>query len=153
MLTWIRPSPPSIPSVSAASAAMPGVSAIAMASASAYSCERPPRPLALRTVTSSSPPLRIATLRPAALASCASLACACATSRASPVKLSPKEYDLLCDLALNLGRVTPHRDLLRAVWGSERAEIQYLRVYMGQLRQKLGPEHLPSTPGVGYSLV
>jgi two-component system KDP operon response regulator KdpE len=69
------------------------------------------------------------------------------------VKLSPKEYDLLCELALNLGRVTTHGELLRAVWGSERADIQYLRVYMGQLRQKLGAEHLPSTPGVGYSLV
>jgi two-component system KDP operon response regulator KdpE len=69
------------------------------------------------------------------------------------VKLSPKEYDLLCELALNLGRVIPHADLLRAVWGSERADIQYLRVYMGQLRQKLGAEHLPATPGVGYSLV
>jgi two-component system KDP operon response regulator KdpE len=68
------------------------------------------------------------------------------------VKLSPKEYALLCELALNLGRVTPHRDLLRAVWGSERADIQYLRVYMGQLRQKLGAEHLTSIAGVGYSL-
>ncbi|MBI1198294.1 MAG: response regulator [Phenylobacterium sp.] len=69
------------------------------------------------------------------------------------VKLSPKEYDLLCELALNLGRVTSHADLLRAVWGSERADIQYLRVYIGQLRQRLGAERLVSTPGVGYSLV
>ncbi len=69
-----------------------------------------------------------------------------------PLKLSPKEYDLLCELALSLGRVVPHRDLLRAVWGSERAEIQYLRVYMGQLRQKLGAELILSEPGVGYRL-
>ena len=68
------------------------------------------------------------------------------------VKLSPKEYDLLCELALNKGRVTSHGELLRAVWGSDRADIQYLRVYMGQLRQKLGAEHLRSTPGVGYCL-
>lgn len=69
------------------------------------------------------------------------------------VKLSPKEYDLLCELALNLGRVTPHAQLLRAVWGSERADVQYLRVYMGQLRQKLGAQRILSTPGVGYQLV
>lgn len=75
------------------------------------------------------------------------------TRRDEPVSLSPKEYDLLCELALNLGRVSPHADLLRAVWGSERADIQYLRVYMGQLRQKVGVEHILSTPGVGYSLI
>ena len=70
------------------------------------------------------------------------------------VTLSPKEYDLLCELALNLGRPVPHGDLLRAVWGSDRAEIQYLRVYVSQLRQKLGPAGslLVSLPGVGYKL-
>jgi two-component system KDP operon response regulator KdpE len=70
------------------------------------------------------------------------------------LKLSPKEYDLLIELAVNLGRTVGHRDLLRAVWGSERADIQYLRVYVGQLRQKLaasGPL-LSSEPGVGYRL-
>ncbi len=70
------------------------------------------------------------------------------------VRLSPKEYDLLAELALNLGRATPHAELLRAVWGSERADIQYLRVYIGQLRQKLegGAVALESVPGVGYRL-
>ena len=73
------------------------------------------------------------------------------------LKLSPKEYDLVCELALNLGHIVPHAELLRAVWGSERADIQYLRVYIGQLRQKLeGPEPavplLISEPGVGYRL-
>ena len=66
--------------------------------------------------------------------------------------LSPKEYDLLCELALNLDRTVSHADLLRAVWGSERADIQYLRVYMGQLRHKLGAARLISVPGVGYRL-
>ena len=75
------------------------------------------------------------------------------TKAGEAVRLSPKEYDLLCELAVNLGQVISHRDLLRAVWGSERADIQYLRVYMSQLRHKLGAEHLLSTPGVGYSLV
>lgn len=73
------------------------------------------------------------------------------------VKLSPKEYDLLTELALNLGRPTPHAALLKAVWGSEAADIQYLRVYVGQLRRKLEAD--PETPalllsegGVGYRL-
>jgi two-component system KDP operon response regulator KdpE len=72
------------------------------------------------------------------------------------LKLSPKEYDLLAELALNLGHTVGHKDLLRAVWGSERADIQYLRVYVGQLRQKLGGHGgeplLVSDPGVGYRL-
>ena len=78
------------------------------------------------------------------------------TKAGAPLKLSPKEYDLLAELALNLGRAVSHKDLLRAVWGSERADIQYLRVYIGQLRQKLGSAGgtplLVSDPGVGYRL-
>ena len=68
------------------------------------------------------------------------------------LRLSPKEYDLLQELAVNLGRTLSHRQLLKAVWGSDHAEIQYLRVYVGQLRQKLGAEILTSEPGVGYRL-
>ena len=73
------------------------------------------------------------------------------------VKLSPKEYDLVCELALNLGRTCTHRRLLEAVWGSETADIQYLRVYIGQLRIKLEtdpaePKLVLSEPGVGYRL-
>ena len=78
------------------------------------------------------------------------------TKGGAPLKLSPKEYDLLAELAVNLGRAVSHKDLLRAVWGSERADIQYLRVYIGQLRQKLGSAGgaplLVSEPGVGYRL-
>jgi two-component system, OmpR family, KDP operon response regulator KdpE len=78
------------------------------------------------------------------------------TKAGEPLKLSPKEYDLLAALALNLGGAVSHKDLLRAVWGSERADIQYLRVYVGQLRQKLGAAGgtllLVSEPGVGYRL-
>lgn len=70
------------------------------------------------------------------------------------LKLSPKEYDLLCELALQLDAVVGHRELLGAVWGSEQADIQYLRVYIGQLRQKLeGSDLLVSEPGVGYRLL
>ncbi|HEY8004725.1 MAG TPA: response regulator transcription factor [Phenylobacterium sp.] len=72
------------------------------------------------------------------------------------LKLSPKEYDLLAELALSLGRTVSHGELLKAVWGSERADIQYLRVYVGQLRQKLGEAGgaplVASEPGVGYRL-
>ena len=68
------------------------------------------------------------------------------------VKLSPKEFDLLSELAVQLGRTVRHKDLLRAVWGDEHADIQYLRVYMGQLRQKLGADRIRSDPGVGYRL-
>jgi two-component system KDP operon response regulator KdpE len=68
------------------------------------------------------------------------------------VKLSPKEYDLLCELAIQLGRTVRHKDLLRAVWGDENAQIQYLRVYMGHLRHKLGAERIVSDPGLGYRL-
>jgi two-component system KDP operon response regulator KdpE len=74
----------------------------------------------------------------------------------SIVKLSPKEYQLLAELALRLGQVVTHRELLASVWGSERADIQYLRVYVGQLRQKLEdggePGLIQSVSGVGYRL-
>jgi two-component system KDP operon response regulator KdpE len=73
-----------------------------------------------------------------------------------PIRLSPKEYDLLSELALNLGRSVPHAALLKAVWGSEAADMQYLRVYVGQLRHRLGEPAdgplLVNEPGVGYRL-
>ena len=74
------------------------------------------------------------------------------------VDLSPKEFELLAVLARRLGAVVRHGDLLKAVWGSERADIQYLRVYIGQLRAKLEdspalPRYLVSDPGVGYRLI
>jgi len=74
------------------------------------------------------------------------------TRAGTPVKLTPKEYDLLTELALHRDRPAPHGALLRAVWGSERADVQYLRVYVGYLRQKLGEDLIESVPGVGYRL-
>ncbi|MDB5465419.1 MAG: hypothetical protein JWQ46_181 [Phenylobacterium sp.] len=78
------------------------------------------------------------------------------TKAGQPLRLSPKAYDLLSELAVNLGRTVGHKELLRTVWGSETADIQYLRVYVGQLRQKLGDVDgaplLVSEPGVGYRL-
>lgn len=71
--------------------------------------------------------------------------------------LSPREYNLLALLARNSGRVVTHKQALTAVWGAAHGEdVQYLRVYIGRLRQKLGPAgaHLLTTePGVGYRLL
>jgi two-component system, OmpR family, KDP operon response regulator KdpE len=75
------------------------------------------------------------------------------------VHLTPIEYRLLGVLAANAGRVLTHRHLLREVWGPSHAEsTHYLRVYMGQLRQKLEddpaqPGHILTETAVGYRLV
>lgn len=69
-----------------------------------------------------------------------------------PVHLTKKEFDLLWHLAVNPGRVMTHRQLLLAVWGPAHVEdLPYLRVFVRQLRQKLGRD-LPilAEPGVGY---
>lgn len=76
---------------------------------------------------------------------------------ARPIRLSRKEFDLLAELALNVGRPVSHERLLEAVWGSVDADIRYLRVYVGQVREKLGddtqnPTLLHSEPGFGYRL-
>jgi two-component system KDP operon response regulator KdpE len=76
-----------------------------------------------------------------------------------PVRLSPKEFDLLLVLARAAGRVCTHRQLLEKVWGPSHGEdVQYLRVYVGQLRDKLGdgqgvPRYIVNEPGIGYRLV
>jgi two-component system KDP operon response regulator KdpE len=75
---------------------------------------------------------------------------------AEPIKLTPREYDLLAILARNAGRVMTHGQLLTAVWGpAHRDDVQYLRVFVGQLRAKV--ERNPAEPtlistetGVGY---
>jgi len=74
------------------------------------------------------------------------------------VKLTPKEYDLLRILVTHAGKVITHRQLLREVWGPAAVhETHYLRVYIGQLRQKIEPDpaqprYLLTEPGVGYRL-
>jgi two-component system KDP operon response regulator KdpE len=73
------------------------------------------------------------------------------------VKLSPKEYDILQQLVVHAGKVLTHKHLLREVWGPATTDVQYLRIYIRQLRQKLeaDPErpHLILTEaGVGYRL-
>jgi two-component system KDP operon response regulator KdpE len=69
--------------------------------------------------------------------------------------LSRREFDLLAMLARNPGRVMAHRQLLVAVWGPAHVEdVQYLRVYIGQLRHKLGEaaDLITTEPGIGYRL-
>lgn len=76
-----------------------------------------------------------------------------------PVRLSPKEYDLLARLVEGGGKVLTHRQLLTAVWGpAHEHDVQYLRVFVGQLRQKLeadpsSPRLITTEPGVGYRFV
>jgi two-component system KDP operon response regulator KdpE len=71
--------------------------------------------------------------------------------------LTPIEYDLLAYLAEHEGKVMPHRTILQHVWGPEYGhEAEYLRVYIGRLRQKLeenpaSPRHLITERGIGYS--
>ena len=75
------------------------------------------------------------------------------------VKLTAKEYALLRLLVVNAGKVIVHRQILRELWGpNAEDETQYLRVYMGRLRQKLEenpnlPKHLKTESGIGYRLV
>jgi len=72
------------------------------------------------------------------------------------VKLSPKEYDILRALVQHAGKVLTHRHLLKEVWGGNE-DVQYLRVYIRQLRQKIEPVpeqpfYITTEPGVGYRL-
>ncbi len=74
------------------------------------------------------------------------------------VKLSPKEYDLLRLLVQHAGKVLTHQFILRQVWGqAHEHDVQYLRVFARQLRQKIEadpaqPQLLLTEPGVGYRL-
>ena len=74
------------------------------------------------------------------------------------VHLTPIEYKLLATLVRHAGKVLTHRQLLKEVWGPAHGEeVQYLRVYMAQLRQKLEsdparPRFLINEPGIGYRL-
>jgi two-component system, OmpR family, KDP operon response regulator KdpE len=73
-----------------------------------------------------------------------------------PVHLTPKEFDLLLYLIRHAGKVVTHRALLGAVWGGESTEqVEYLRVFIGQLRKKIepvpdSPRYLLTDPWVGY---
>jgi two-component system KDP operon response regulator KdpE len=80
------------------------------------------------------------------------------TVRGEEVHLTPIEFKLLATLVRHAGMVLTHRHLLEEVWGpGHGTEMQYLRVYMTQLRHKLErkparPKYLMTEPGIGYRL-
>src|SRR4030095_5721318 len=62
------------------------------------------------------------------------------TWQGSEVALTPTEFDLLACLARHAGKVVTHKQILTAVWGpAHEYDTQSLRVYIGQLRQKIEP--------------
>ena len=76
--------------------------------------------------------------------------------KGQPVRLTPTEYKLLYHLVRNAGRTLPHGTLLAKVWGREYLdEVDYLRVYVRRLRDKLGddpekPRYIRTERGLGY---
>jgi two-component system, OmpR family, KDP operon response regulator KdpE len=76
--------------------------------------------------------------------------------RGCEVHLTPKEFDLLVYLARHSSKVVTHRTLLSAIWGGHSTEqVEYLRVFVGQLRKKLEPDvssprYIVTEPWVGY---
>jgi two-component system KDP operon response regulator KdpE len=79
------------------------------------------------------------------------------TVRGHEVKFSPREYDVLRLLVAHAGKVLTHRFLLHEVWGSGDVDVQYLRIYIRALRQKIEvdperPRHILTETGVGYRL-
>jgi two-component system KDP operon response regulator KdpE len=76
--------------------------------------------------------------------------------RGQPVRLTPKEFELLRHLVANQGKALSHRRLLQAVWGPDYGdETEYLRVFINQLRKKIEsdphhPRYIHTEPWVGY---
>ena len=76
--------------------------------------------------------------------------------RGQPIRLTPKEFELLRQLVVNQGKALPHRRLLQAVWGPDYGEeTEYLRVFINQLRKKIEPDprkprYIHTEPWVGY---
>ncbi len=79
--------------------------------------------------------------------------------RGVPLELTPTEYKLLYHLVRNAGNVLPHGMLLAKVWGREYMdEVDYLRVYVRRLREKLGddpdaPRYIRTERGLGYRFI
>jgi two-component system KDP operon response regulator KdpE len=73
-----------------------------------------------------------------------------------PVRLTPKEFELLRHLVANQGKALSHRRLLQAVWGPDYGEeTEYLRVFINQLRKKIEPDprhprYIHTDPWIGY---
>ncbi len=78
------------------------------------------------------------------------------SARGCELRLSPREYDILRLLVAHAGKVLTHRFIMREVWGGE-TDVQYLRIYIRSLRQKIEaeperPRHILTETGVGYRL-
>jgi len=79
------------------------------------------------------------------------------TVRGQEIELTPTEFNLLVYLMERAGKVLPHQTILKNVWGPEYGrEAEYLRVYIGRLRQKIekdpsSPEYLYTERGIGYT--
>lgn len=78
--------------------------------------------------------------------------------REEKLLLTPKEYGLLRYFLLHCGRMLTHKQILKDVWGHAHDEdIQYLRVFISQLREKLGSDpatvgYIVTEPGIGYRM-
>jgi two-component system KDP operon response regulator KdpE len=78
------------------------------------------------------------------------------TVKDRPVRLTPKEFELLRQLVANQGKALGHRRLLQAVWGPDYGEeTEYLRVFINQLRKKIEPDcrdprYIHTEPWIGY---
>jgi len=76
--------------------------------------------------------------------------------KGQPVRLTPKEFDLLRHLVANSGKSLGHRRLLQAIWGPDYGdETEYLRVFINQLRKKIEPDprhphYIHTEPWIGY---
>lgn len=76
-----------------------------------------------------------------------------------PVRLTPTEFDILRYLIAHANKPVPHRRLLQAIWGPEYGEqIEYLRVFINQLRKKIEPAgarpvFITTEPRIGYRFV
>jgi two-component system KDP operon response regulator KdpE len=76
--------------------------------------------------------------------------------RTEEVKFSPREYEVLRLMVAHAGKVLTHRFMLQEIWGGA-SDVQYLRVYIRALRQKIEvdperPSHILTETGVGYRL-
>lgn len=71
---------------------------------------------------------------------------------------TPKEYELLRYFLINRGKMITHKQLLKEVWGPAHADdMQYLRVYVSQVREKIEPDlqdlsYIITEPGIGYRM-
>jgi hypothetical protein len=86
-----------------------------------------------------------------------SISCRAVTLKGKRVQMTRKEYALLHGLATHVGLVVTHQQLIRDIWGAHAGNVQYLRILVRKLRQKVEadptqPLLIVSESGVGYRL-